>query len=553
VQAKAMLLHIHFSLIKKQIVIIVLNSCAVYNLSKLIGSIFLEKFNQIKNNMEEKNEDGLKISNESIPDANVGSLTKNGRGAGKGVLKFVFSLGGLVVFVFLIAAVIFRQQQNGALIPGGDGGKGIALSSKVSISAVGANAFGVLSDLSAGGDGGVPNVDGSFATSSEDAAGSTDKAAEPVAASQGGSGVGGASPDETAVEATYPYEPTYYVYTYKGADFTQNETKMNVLKRTSGVSGVSASVLARSLDFNLFDLRKLNSAKTSNLSFFEDREFGYRTDIDLDRGAVSIYKNYEKWPEAYADCKGDVCSGMASSTDLQSADLPSDEEIIKATNAFLNDYKVDLSAYGTPEVNKDFLNYSVKGQEAYIPEEVAVAYPLVVDGKSVFESYGEIDGLSVNYDVRNRKVSSMYNLMTHSYQSSNYEAETDVAKILEAAKNVDGTMPMPLRDNGEEAAYKKIEIELDTPFLSFENMNRYEGNQNSEYLVPCLVFPVKNGTDMSAYARKRVVVPIIKDFLNQNDGGPVMIMKGATSAGSAASVPAASVDSATSSGSVGGN
>jgi hypothetical protein len=244
---------------------------------------------------------------------------------------------------------------------------------------------------------------------------------------------------------------------------------------------------------------------------------------------------------------------MASSTDLQSADLPSDEEIIKATNAFLNDYKVDLSAYSTPEVNKDFLNYSIKGQETYVPEEVAVAYPLVVDGKSVFESYGEIDGLSVNYDVRNRKVSSMYNLMTHSYQSSNYEAETDVAKILEAAKNVDGTMPMPLRDNGEEAAYKKIEIELDTPFLSFENMNRYEGNQNSEYLVPCLVFPVKNGTDMSAYARKRVVVPIIKDFLNQNDGGPVMIMKGATGAGSSASVPAASVDSVTNSGSVGGN
>lgn len=506
--------------------------------------------------MEEKNEDGLKISNESVPDANVDSLTKNGRGAGKGVLKFVFSLGGLVVFIFLIAAVVFWQQQNGALIPGGDDGKGIALSSKVSISAVGENAFGVLSDLSSSSLD-TKNRSGESAASSDGTATASDEAAAPTAiAGQGGGGT--LSYEDGVSGMIYPYEPTHYVYTYKGADFTQNEAKMNVLKRTSGVDDVSASVLARSLDFNLFDLGKLNSAKTSNLSFFEDREFGYRTDIDLDRGAVSIYKNYEKWPEAYADCKGDVCSGMASSTGLQSADLPSDEEIIKATNAFLNDYKVDLSAYGTPEVNKDFLNYSVEGQEAYVPEEVSVAYPLVVDGKSVFESYGEIDGLSVNYDIRNGKVSSMYNLMTHSYQSSAYEAETNVAKILGAAK-MDGIMPVPLRDNGEEAAYKTIEIELDTPFLSFENMNRYEDNQSSEYLVPCLVFPVKSGTDTTAYGRRRVVVPIIKDFLNQNDGSPVMIMKGAASAGSAVDgssasvVPAASVDSATNSASVGGN
>lgn len=495
--------------------------------------------------MEIKNEDVSNVSSETVPGTGLLLSAKNGRDFGRGFLKFLFSLGGLIVFILLVSVVVFWQGKNGMLIPGINDGGGITLSSKVAISSVGENAFGVLSDLSVSSSGSKSSPSESYAASSNGAATASDKVVAPATiAGQGGGGAGVSG-------VIYPYDPTYNVYVYKGESFTQSEAKMNVLKRTSGVSDVPASTLARALDFSLFDLGKLDSAKTSNLSFFEDKEFGYRTDIDLILGTASVYKNYEKWPNLYGDCKGAVCSSPMS---LKITDLPGDEEIINAANAFLKEYQVDLSVYGTPEVNKNFMSYYVAGQEAYVPDEVSVVYPLVVDGKSVYESYGEVNGLNVNYDIRNKKISSMYNLMTHSYQSSAYEAEMDVAKILAAAGNVDGVMP--LREDGG-VAYKTVEIELDTPFLSYGNLWRYENNQSSEYLAPCLVFPVKNSSDAVANGRKRVIVPLIKDFINQNNGGPIRIMKGAAGAGpavddSAVSTPAstgsAASGSATSSG-----
>ncbi|MFA7170735.1 MAG: hypothetical protein WC180_01980 [Candidatus Paceibacterota bacterium] len=477
--------------------------------------------------MEEQNEDVSKNSIKPEFGADNNFATKSAPGLRRNFLKFMFSLGGLIVFIFLVTAVSYWQQQNGVRIPGINDKGDIALSSKVSIAAVGENAFGALSNLSAGSSNGSRDSSESLSVSDENTAVTTGKMVAPAAIlGQGGGGISSGSSDGVAVDMIYPYEPTYYTYVYKGEEFTQNEAKMNVLKRTAGVSAVSASTLARALDFNLFDLGKLDSAKTSNLSFFEDKEFGYRTDIDLSRGAASIYKNYERWPNNYySDCKGDLCTNSTSSVSLTPSDLPGDEEIINATRAFLNDYKVDLSAYGTPEINKSFLRYAASQQQVYIPEEVSVIYPLIVDGKSVYESYGEINGLNVNYDVRNKKVSSMYNLTTHNYQASAYEAETDVAKILEVAGNMNGSVPMPVRYDEGDVTYKTVEIELDTPFLGFEIMWRYEDNQSSEYLAPCLIFPIKNSEEITMYGGKRVIVPLIRDFLDQSYGGPIRIMK----------------------------
>lgn len=483
---------------------------------------------------DEKNVSKISDNGAAAPEGNF--LTKSSRNLGGRFLKFLLSLGGIVTFIFIVAAVSLWQRQNGVVIPGINNDGGITLSSKVAISSVGENAFGVLSDLSATSS--DSNKMTSESSSPDSASNAMGQAVSPV-----GQGGGGSS-DGVAVDMIYPYEPTYYVYTYKGADFTQNEAKMNVLKRVAAASSVSASTLTRSLDFNLFDLGKLDSAKTSNLSFFEDKAFGYRTDIDLARGSASIYKNWEKWPNPYEECKDGTCDSRSS---LKAADLPSDEEIINAANDFLKAYKVDMSAYGSPSVNKNFIDYyAASGAEIYVPEEIAVIYPLIVDGKSVYESYGEINGLGVNYDARNRKISSMYNLMTHNYQASAYEAETDINKILEVAKNIDGTMPMR---GDSEVTFKKVEIELDTPFLSYENLWKYESNQSAEYLVPCLVFPVKDNAELAYYSRKRVIVPLIKDFLNQNYGGPITIMKG----GAAGTGGAEGVDSASSPVSTGSN
>lgn len=429
-----------------------------------------------------------------MPEAALSPKVSTFRNWRRKVLFSVIAAVSLALFI-----LVFCSWQSFMSIPDFKKEDGLMISSKVKVTSVGEKAFGSLAELTSS----------KGTEESADSNGAYDTAADKAASSLAvPAGQGGGS--STAVDMVYPYEPTYYKYIYKGEEFTQNEERMAVLRRVTSNANISGSMFADVLDFDLFDINKINKAKTSNLSFYEDREFGYRTEIDLVRETVSIYKNWDKWPQDYLK-------------QLTLTDLQDDKEIIGVANAFLDDYQIDKSAYGTPEINKSFLNYyATEQQKVYVPEEISVIYPLVVDGKSVYESYGELNGLSVNYDLRNNKVSSIYNLTTHNYQSSAYEAETDVSKILTRAQNIDGFMP--LKDDVN-VTYKTIELELDTPVMGYEILWKYEDNQNLEYLVPCLVFPVKENSEAPAYMRKRVIVSLIKDFLDQNNDIPVRIMK----------------------------
>jgi hypothetical protein len=170
------------------------------------------------------------------------------------------------------------------------------------------------------------------------------------------------------------------------------------------------------------------------------------------------------------------------------------------------------------------------------PEELTVIYPLQIEGRDIYESYGETTGLSVSYDIRDKKVSSMYNLMTHNYQSSAYDAETDVQKIIQTAQSTNGNIYAPVDEKNKDV--KKVVLELDTPILGYEHFWRYENSgQNSEFMVPALIFPIKDNPDTGYYGQTRIVVPLIKDFANQN-GGPIvvpMMDKATATTGSASS------------------
>ncbi len=501
-----------------------------YNKKNTHSSI-LSSDNRITNHMKDQNENVPKVSSESPP--------RPGRGGddfGRQVLKFGVSLGGILVFIICVAAVSVWQGRSGVRMPGTGGGH-TALSSKVLISSVGDNAFGSLAGLSADSSA-KEDTAGTYAQGEGEASGAG------AASRQNSIAAAAAGEEKNAVSdgvTVYPYVPTYYAYEYEGGEFSQNEAKMDVLKRVPGTSsGVAASTIANSLDFSLFDLGKLNNAKTSHLSFFEDREYGYRTDIDLANGSVSIYKDYDKWPNHYADCRNEECyKGLGLTVD----DIPGDEAMIGAADAFLADYRIDMSAYGASEVDRGFMDYYEGAENIYVPEEISVVYPLVVDGKKVYGSYGDLNGLRVNYDIRSRRVAGMYSLTTHNYQSSAYDAETDAAKIIAAAASSGYGGAMPLRAGGGTGTeYKTVSIALDTPFLGYASMYRYGNNESSEYLVPCMVFPVKGGSDAPAYYRKRVIVPLIKDFLRDyQEGYPVIMKEGTASGGTAADAAEGSV------------
>ena len=65
------------------------------------------------------------------------------------------------------------------------------------------------------------------------------------------------------------------------------------------------------------------------------REFGYQIQISPRQDIISIYANWEKWPEEGFDVP---------------SEMPSDEEIIAIADKFLADYGISVDMYGEGEV-----------------------------------------------------------------------------------------------------------------------------------------------------------------------------------------------------------
>ena len=56
------------------------------------------------------------------------------------------------------------------------------------------------------------------------------------------------------------------------------------------------------------------------------------------------------------------------------------------------------------------IDQSAAMPDGMIPEMITVTYPTLLDGKVSYEENGGPRGLTLTYDVRNKKVSSFYGL-----------------------------------------------------------------------------------------------------------------------------------------------
>ncbi|MDD3190125.1 MAG: hypothetical protein PHI66_00295 [Candidatus Pacebacteria bacterium] len=411
-----------------------------------------------------------------------------------------FAIGGLVVVVVILISVSGISNRSGVDM---ENGRNLFFSSEPTVAQLKDNAFGVLSDL---------NVEKSS---------SDEVNMESVPAGAGG-GRYSTPPGNAESKIDYPFGPMYYSYVYAGEEIVIEQEKMDVFRKVPTSGSVKGGSVTGRINFNLFDLGKVGDANVGNISFVDNSDFGYRTEIDFTNGSAYIYKNWEKWPNYYSTtCTSEGCY----ETDRPSlSDIPDDEVIVAVANDFLSGYGIDTSIYGEPEVNRDFLMYYKNIEDAYIPDEVTVIYPFLINDIKVYEGYGNISGLNVNYDVRSGRVSAVNNLTVQNYESSLYDTERDFDKIINSVNSPDRSKPV-LYDERTESV--KVTIELDTPFVGLEHFWRYDKTENKsyEYLVPALIFPVKSISEDNYYWKKRVIVPIIKDFINQSDGDPIRIME----------------------------
>lgn len=425
-----------------------------------------------------------------------------------------FMVPALVAVVLLVAGgVWYTNQTNPGLI---NLGGGELLSSKYSVDELAANSFGDLSQVSvasadrnqSGGGGGAAGLGAGGDASMPEGT----KVAAPAV------GIGGGGGDASIL----PY-PDSFKFSYEGEDLTGLADTQSVLKRIKPEqNGGIVSRIISFFSFGLIDLSKFNNTRIQNFSFVEDKEYGLGANVDLSYGNVSLYQNWEKWPQPRYVCEeGGYCGPEPRITEK---DIPSDEEAIAIANQFVSDYGISLDGYGAPIIF-EYMPWRIAYENAadkanfYFPEVVNVMYPLTLDGQGVYDESGMPSGMTVNIDVRTRKVNGMYGLETKQFQKSDYAGETDTKRILEIAERGG------YRNYGWNNGGKTVTLELQTPTIQLVRLwySSDPTKQGEELYVPSLVFPIKNASENN-YWRKSITVPLVKDLLdNENPGGgPVM-------------------------------
>jgi hypothetical protein len=452
--------------------------------------------------------------------------------------KFNLALSGAVLAVVVLAGTYFLLERNQALP---DNNSKVA--SNIKITAVGDYAFGTLSKLAEADQVAKANQE----TSGVADASATAQTSNPAASSPASPvsdrmafGMGGGGASAGFVSPYYPDEYVVYKYVYKGEDLVLTDSKMQVLKRFKGqdVSSDLVSLLG-GLDFGLMNIGSFPGLRLQSASFIQSGGDEYNIYVSADEGSVNINGAWPKLYTTQSDAITSTAFGIACAPDgscpepsrIQLSDIPSDEELISIADAFLTEHLISTEIYGDPYIQNDWRRYyeaSPDKANYYLPDSLSVIYPIKINDRFVYDESGNRTGLNVSVNIRNKKVVSVWDLLVHNYQASMYDAETDAARILKFAENggIYGYFPQ-----GENV--RVVEVELGQPTVQMVKMWNYKFNTSEELLIPSLIFPVMDqGIDSSlGYVRTNVVVPLVKEMLDQRDQPyPMPLMKESPSA-----------------------
>lgn len=331
-----------------------------------------------------------------------------------------------------------------------------------------------------------------------------------ASASPAGLGIGGGggvvapmmAGDSVAKSMIAPYNPTIYKYVYKGdKTFLDNfkDSDFPVLKRIKNATVVFND--SNIFSANSLDMSKFSNLKINNISIDEDKEYGYSLYMALTEGSLSISKNWATWPQIDYNTKYE--------------DMLLNDELIKIANNFAEKYNINLQNYSSPEIQTDYrvmYERAADKNNFYIPTSSTVIYPLLIDGKEVYEQYGEKYGIMMSIGFKEKKVEYVNNIQTLKFESSSYELNKDVDTIIKIAENTDNYYYYSDTDD-----VKKVEIELKDPKIVYAKIFTYDSTTNtgSEFLVPAVAFKTSGDYDPNTYNREYVLIPLAKDYIDQ--------------------------------------
>jgi len=434
--------------------------------------------------------------------------------------KFSFALSGvLAIAVVILGAQYSKQQTQTTKVASQE-----LFSGKVTIENLSKNAFGKL-DLqnSATGErnqsGGGGGMGGDLASSNITMTTPASDALPPAVSKAIGIGGGG---------GTSMIYPSYQVkYVYKGEKFTIENPEAEVFKKikTPLNPDIFQNAL-NSLNFGALNLKSFSNLAVQNLSFVEDKDFGYAFNINFQEGMFSISENWEKWQAPDRTCTEPDCYERYR---LKPSDIPADNELIAIADSFLETHGINKENYGAPVVQnywKAELLRASDPSQIWIPDVSNVVYPQKVNGQEVYDQYGNKTGLNVSVNVRVKKVSGLYDLNEQKFQASTYAAETDTDKLIKLAEQggFNYGYPMPLLEKSNSNVITQ-EISLGSPTLALVKYYSYKDGKNEELLIPSLVFPVTSQIkEPFYYYNQSVVIPLVSEVISGFDG-PVKIMR----------------------------
>jgi hypothetical protein len=319
--------------------------------------------------------------------------------------------------------------------------------------------------------------------------------------------------------APRPMPETRYRYVYDG-ELPTWDPQLNVYKRVKGITNIPTLIQPLTQTTRgLIDLTSLQNLQLQTFTAIQDEAYGYSVTIDLSEGMANLNQNYQQWPHPEALCRDESCYQQLR---LSPTDVPSDEEALQIAAQFLQAQGISTTGYGTPRViNQWRVQYEAAADKStvYVPDVVTVTYPVLIDGKTAYEQGDNAFGLMVNVSSRSRKVDSVWNLTTNTYEQSAYAAETNATRIREIIEKggIYGYVPPQVE--------KTIDIALNAPELVLQHLwlPSEPGKPMTELLVPALRFTVKN-KPAEGYSQDTILVPLIKEVLDQQNNPPIHIM-----------------------------
>lgn len=403
-------------------------------------------------------------------------------------MKKQLFIGGGVLAVLIVAVVFFNLNQNSSVVNLSSD----SLNFKTKITRINNQAF----DLNLASD--------TFGVSAKS------EGEKNIAAPAGLGGGGSYVTGEARMIA-----PDYfsYNYVYVGDDF-DIPTLGDVYKQIASQGSGKAMAAKFNLDLGLLDLRKFKNTTLTNFSISEEREFGYQIYFNFVDNIVSIYENWNEWPNPTKDCQDEACF---ASFNLKIDDVPSDDKIIAMAQQGIKEYGIDVSMYGEPRVNQNWrrsYDMAEDKTQIYIPDTISVIYPLNINGQEVTDDYGYGVGLSVGVNVRYNKVSSISNIALTDFEASAYPLEQDKDRVIKFAEQ--GGLYNRYYINEES---KKVEVQLGAPKIGLITNWKYdpETGRGENYYIPALIFPVVNEVDQDYYSRQSVSIPLLPELLDEAD------------------------------------